>query len=159
MRTEAAACAARAPRNPPVRPAGARFVRLGLHLIALWLSCLTACELWTALRSHHNAGAGRSWQAVEQLSRSTIRCSPSLTKRAPAGRTGGFWVLEQHVPRPLCACAKVLPHVAVFSVITSRAPPVFVLRCTPGASQATVQPEARARIIARISWLTARSEF
>ena len=77
-------------QNPPVRPAGARFVRLGLHLIALWLSCSTACELWTALRSHHNTGAGRSWQAVEQPSRSTIRCSPSLTKRAPAGRTGGF---------------------------------------------------------------------
>ena len=90
MRTEAAACAARSPQNPPVRPAGARFVRLGLHLIALWLSCSTACELWTALRSHHNACAGRSWQAVEQPSRSTIRCSPSLTKRAPAGRTGGF---------------------------------------------------------------------
>ena len=158
MRKEAAACAARAPKNPPVRPAGARFVRLGLHLIALWLSCSTACELWTALRSHHNAGAGRSWQAVEQLSRSTIRCSPSLTKRAPAGRTGGFWVLEQHVPRPLCACAKVLPHVAAFSVIMSRAPPVFVLRCTPGASQATVQPEARARIIAWISWLTGRGQ-
>eukprot|EP01046_Picozoa_sp_COSAG06_P133409 COSAG06_NODE_83511_length_101_cov_34.500000_1_plen_33_part_11 len=33
MRTKAAACAARAPQNPPVRPAGARFVRLGLHLI------------------------------------------------------------------------------------------------------------------------------
>ena len=91
MRTKATACAARAPKNPPVRPAGARFVRLGLHLIALWLSCSTACELWTALLSHHNAGAGRSWQAVEQPSRSTIRCSPSLTKRAPAGRTGGFW--------------------------------------------------------------------
>ena len=27
----------------------------------------------------------------KQPSRSTIRCSPSLTKRAPAGRTGGFW--------------------------------------------------------------------
>ena len=90
MRTKAAACAARAPRNPPVRPAGARFVRLGLHLIALWLSCSTACELWTALLSHHKPSVGRSWQAVEQLSRRTIRCSPSLTKRAPAGRTGGF---------------------------------------------------------------------
>ena len=67
-------------------------------------------------------------------------------------------MLEQHVPRPLCACAKVLPHVAAFSVITSRAPPVFVLRCTPGASQATVQPEARARIIAWISWLTGRGQ-
>ena len=32
-------------QNPPVRPAGARFVRLGLHLIALWLSCSAACEV------------------------------------------------------------------------------------------------------------------
>eukprot|EP01046_Picozoa_sp_COSAG06_P120742 COSAG06_NODE_68162_length_237_cov_31.282609_1_plen_35_part_01 len=35
MRTEATASAARAPKNPPVRPAGGRFVRLELHLIAL----------------------------------------------------------------------------------------------------------------------------
>ena len=67
-------------------------------------------------------------------------------------------MIEQRIPRPLCACAKVLPHVAAFSVIMSRAPPVFVLRCTPGASQATVQPEARARIIAWISWLTGRGQ-
>eukprot|EP01046_Picozoa_sp_COSAG06_P126136 COSAG06_NODE_74582_length_141_cov_14.547619_1_plen_46_part_11 len=45
MRTEAAASAARAPENPPVRPAGGRFVRLGLHLIALRLCCSAACEL------------------------------------------------------------------------------------------------------------------
>ena len=34
--------------------------------------------------------AARSSQAAEQHSRSAIRCSPSLTKRPPAGRTGGF---------------------------------------------------------------------
>jgi hypothetical protein len=39
MHTEAAASAARAPKNPLVRPAGGRFVRLGLHLIALQLCC------------------------------------------------------------------------------------------------------------------------
>jgi len=32
----------------------------------------------------------RRSQAAEQHSRSAIRCSPSLTKRPPAGRTGGF---------------------------------------------------------------------
>ena len=49
-------------------------------------------------RAHHRTttGAGRGSSAptkkrtVKQPSRSTIRCSPSLTKRAPAGRTGGF---------------------------------------------------------------------
>ena len=130
----------------------------GLHLIVLRLSCSTACQLRPAPALWCERSAVQSSQAVEQPSQSAIRCSPSLTKRAPAGRTGGFWVLEQHVPRPLCACAKVLPHVAAFSVIMSRAPPVFVLRCTPGASQATVQPEARARIIAWISWLTGRGQ-
>ena len=49
---------------------------------------------------HSNASTGfRLWppglvdgctQAAEQHSRSAIRCSPSLTKRPPAGRTGGF---------------------------------------------------------------------
>ena len=59
------------------------------------------------------------------------------------------------MPWPLCACAKVLPHVAAFNVIMSHAPPVSVLHHNPRARQATVQPEARTRIIARISWLTA----
>ena len=90
MRTEAAACAARPPKNPLVRPAGPGFVRLGLHLIALRLCCSAACELRTALRSCHKASVVRSSQAVEQHSRSATRCSPSLTKPGPAGRTGGF---------------------------------------------------------------------
>ena len=90
MRTKAAACAVRAPRNPPVRPAGARFVRLGLHLIVLRLSCSTACHLRPAPALWCERSAVQSSQAVEQLSQSAIRCSPSLTKRAPAGRTGGF---------------------------------------------------------------------
>ena len=90
MRTKAAACAARAPQNPPVRPAGARFVRLGLHLIVLRLGCSTACQLRPAPALWCERSAVQSSQAVEQPSQSAIRCSPSLTKRAPAGRTGGF---------------------------------------------------------------------
>ena len=62
-------------------------MRLGLHLIALQLCCSTACELRTALRSSCEQSTVRSSQAVEQHSRSAIRCSPSLTKRPPAGRT------------------------------------------------------------------------
>eukprot|EP01046_Picozoa_sp_COSAG06_P052946 COSAG06_NODE_9032_length_2007_cov_30.719602_1_plen_215_part_00 len=65
-------------------------MRLGLHLIVLRLCCQAACELWTALRSSSERSAARSSQAVKQHSRSAIRCSPSLTKRPPAGRTGGF---------------------------------------------------------------------
>ena len=65
-------------------------MRLGLHLIALRLCCSAACELRTALRSSSERSAARSSQAAEQHSRSAIRCSPSLTKRPPAGRTGGF---------------------------------------------------------------------
>ena len=90
MRTEPAASAARAPKILLVRPAAGRFVRLGLHLIVLRLCCSTACELRTVLRSHNERSAVRSSQAAEQHSRSAIRCSPSLTKRPPAGRTGGF---------------------------------------------------------------------
>ena len=89
-RTETVAYGARAARNPPVRPAGPGFVRLGLHLVALQLCCSAACELRTALRSCHKASAVRSSQAAEQHSRSATRCSPSLTKQLPAGRTGGF---------------------------------------------------------------------
>eukprot|EP01046_Picozoa_sp_COSAG06_P066091 COSAG06_NODE_16520_length_996_cov_9.536232_1_plen_179_part_00 len=44
-------------------------------LSALRLCCSAACELRTALRSRHDAGAGRSLQAVKQHSRSAIRCS------------------------------------------------------------------------------------
>ena len=66
MRTEAAVCAARAPKNPPVRPAGGRFVRLGLHLIVLRLCCSTACELRTVLRSHDERSTVPSSQAAEQ---------------------------------------------------------------------------------------------
>ena len=62
-------------------------MRLGLHLIALRLCCSAACELRAALRSLDERSAARSSQAVEQHSRSAIRCSPSLTKRPPAGRT------------------------------------------------------------------------
>ena len=87
MRTEPAASAARAPKILLVRPAAGRFVRLGLHLIVLRLCCSTACELRTVLRSHNERSAVRSSQAAEQHSRSAIRCSPSLTKRPPAGRT------------------------------------------------------------------------
>eukprot|EP01046_Picozoa_sp_COSAG06_P029499 COSAG06_NODE_2738_length_6365_cov_366.789499_4_plen_148_part_00 len=47
----------------------------------------------------------------------------SRSGRRPAG-PADFWVLEQHLPRPLCACAKMLLHVAGFSAIVSRAPPV-----------------------------------
>ena len=65
-------------------------MRLGLHLIVLRLCCSAACELRTALRSSSERSAARSSQAAEQHSRSAIRCSPSLTKRPPAGRTGGF---------------------------------------------------------------------
>ena len=65
-------------------------MRLGLHLIALQLCCSAACELRTALLSSCERSTVRSSQAVEQHSRSAIRCSPSLTKRPPAGRTGGF---------------------------------------------------------------------
>ena len=65
-------------------------MRLGLHLIVLRLCCQAACELWTALRSSSERSAARSSQAVKQHGRSAIRCSPSLTKRPPAGRTGGF---------------------------------------------------------------------
>ena len=62
-------------------------MRLGLHLIALRLCCSAACELQTALRSLDERSTVGSSQAVEQHSRSAIRCSPSLTKRPPAGRT------------------------------------------------------------------------
>ena len=65
-------------------------MRLELHLIALRLCCSAACELRAALRSSSERSAARRSQAVEQHSRSAIRCSPSLTKRPPAGRTGGF---------------------------------------------------------------------
>ena len=81
----------------------------------------------------------------------------SRSARRPAG-PADFWVLEQHIPRSLCACAKVLLHVVAFNVIMSHAPPVFVLHHAPRARQATVQPEARTRIIARISWLTGRGQ-
>ena len=77
-------------QNPPVRPAGARFVRLGLHLIVLRLGCSTACQLRPAPALWCERSAVQSSQAVKQPSQSAIRCSPSLTKRAPAGRTGGF---------------------------------------------------------------------
>jgi hypothetical protein len=66
MRTETAACAARAPENLLVRPAGGRFVRLGLHLIALRLCCSAACELWTVLRSVH-LGSHRGLHAAKLL--------------------------------------------------------------------------------------------
>jgi len=62
-------------------------VRRGLHLIALRLCCSAACELRTALRSSCEQNTVQSSQAVEQHSRSAIRCSSSLTKRPPAGRT------------------------------------------------------------------------
>ena len=65
-------------------------MRLGLHLIVLRLSCSTACQLRPAPALWCERSAVQSSQAVEQLSQSAIRCSPSLTKRAPAGRTGGF---------------------------------------------------------------------
>ena len=65
-------------------------MRLELHLIALRLCCSAACELRAALRSSSERSAARSSQAAEQHSRSAIRCSPSLTKWPPAGRTGGF---------------------------------------------------------------------
>eukprot|EP01046_Picozoa_sp_COSAG06_P012307 COSAG06_NODE_719_length_12828_cov_24.153036_8_plen_75_part_00 len=42
------------------------------------------------VHSSSERSAARSSQAAEQHSRSAIRCSPSLTKRPPAGRTGGF---------------------------------------------------------------------
>ena len=101
MRTEAAASAARAPKNPPVRPAGGRFVRLGLHLIALRLCCSAACELRAALRSLDERSAVQSSQAAWQHNRSAIRCSPSLTKPGPAGRT-------DHDDWPVQASAAVL---------------------------------------------------
>ena len=62
-------------------------LRLELHLIALRLCCSAAYELRAALRSLDERSAARSSQAAEQHSRSAIRCSPSLTKRPPAGRT------------------------------------------------------------------------
>ena len=62
-------------------------MRLELHLIALRLCCSAACELQTVLRVHDERSTVRSSQAVEQHSRSAIRCSPSLTKRPAAGRT------------------------------------------------------------------------
>ena len=62
-------------------------MRLELHLIALRLCCSAACGLRTALRSSSERSTVRSSQAAEQHSRSAIRCSPSLTKRPPAGRT------------------------------------------------------------------------
>ena len=113
MRTEAAACAARAPKNPPVRPAGARFVRLGLHLIALRLSCSTACQLRPAPALWCERSAVQSSQAVEQLSQSAIRCSPSLTKRAPAGRT-------DHDDWPVQASAAVLVVACLQPVVASK---------------------------------------
>jgi hypothetical protein len=54
----------------------------------------------------------------------------SRSARRPAG-PADFWVLEQHLPWPLCACATVLPHVAGFSVIVSCAPPVSGARHAP----------------------------
>ena len=89
-RTETVAYGARAARNPPVRPAGSCFVRLGLHLVALRLCCSAACELRTALRSCYERSVVGSSQAAEQLSQSATRCSPCLTKQLLAGRTGGF---------------------------------------------------------------------
>ena len=68
----------------------------------------------------------------------------SRSGRRPAG-PADFWVLEQHLSRRLCACATVLPHVAGFSAIVSRAPPVSGERDAPRASQATVQHLLRAR--------------
>ena len=65
-------------------------MRLELHLTALRLCCSAACELRTVIRSSCEQSTVRSSQAVKQHSRSTIRCSPSLTKRPPAGQTGGF---------------------------------------------------------------------
>ena len=65
-------------------------MRLELHLIALRLCCSTACELSTVFCSHDERSAVRSSQAAEQHSRSAIRCSPSLTKRPPAGRTSSI---------------------------------------------------------------------
>jgi hypothetical protein len=40
-------------------------------------------------------------------------------------------VLEQHLPRPLCACTKMLLHVAGFNAIVSRAPPVSGVQHAP----------------------------
>ena len=50
----------------------------------------------------------------------TLRLMPTWVTLGPAD----FWVLEQHLLWPLCACAKMLLHVAGFSAIVSRAPPV-----------------------------------
>ena len=54
----------------------------------------------------------------------------SRSGRRPAG-PADFWVLEQHIPRPLCACTTVLLHVAGFKDIVSRAPPVSGSRHAP----------------------------
>jgi len=54
----------------------------------------------------------------------------SRSGRRPAG-PADFWVLEQHVPWPLCACAKMLLHVVAFNAIVSRAPPVSGAWHTP----------------------------
>ena len=44
-------------------------------------------------------------QAVEQHNRSAIRCSPSLTKRPPAGRTGGLLgARAAHTAAFVCMC-------------------------------------------------------
>ena len=85
MRTEAAASAARAPKILLVRPAGGRFVRLGLHLIALRLCCSAACELRAAgsVRIRDGAATRRGLQPHREP-RSTSFRSAACTL-SPAG--------------------------------------------------------------------------
>jgi hypothetical protein len=88
MRTEAAASAARAPKILLVRPAGGRFARLGLHLIALRLciigsiNCITFSPpslLFDCVRPADKQTRGRSvWivdpaQGIYNKCRATFR--------------------------------------------------------------------------------------
>ena len=99
-----------------------------LHFIHLTMPVLAeACRL--------SSSTARARSGAARASRSPVR---------PAG-PADFWVLEQHLSWRLCACATVLPHVAGFSAIVSRAPPVSGERDAPRASQATVQHLLRAR--------------
>ena len=133
MRTEAAARAARAPKNLPVRPAGGRFVRLGLHLIALRLCCSAACELRAALRSSSRSRAARAARASAAGRFKQIVRSVYLT-------AGVLYRLKSYVLLHIQRCVDL----------------VWLLQ--PRAHQCAGASLILASIIVRISWLTGRGQ-
>eukprot|EP01046_Picozoa_sp_COSAG06_P003122 COSAG06_NODE_118_length_23136_cov_18.029257_6_plen_71_part_00 len=69
---------------------------------------------------------------LESVADSNMRAWAAARMLAAWARSlAEFWVLEQHLPWLLCACTKMLLHVAGFNAIVSRAPPVSGVQHAP----------------------------